>query len=169
MPANQIIGLQPGEVFVHRNIANLVVHSDLNCLSVIQFAVDVLEITDIMVVGHYGCGGVGAALDQRRVGLADNWLRHLGDTTLRYQPFLQSIESHTERHDRLCEINVIEQVANVVRTSVVQDAWSRGKKVTVHGWVYGLKDGLIRDMGMSISSNNELFARYKNITATYQI
>ena len=169
VPANEIIGLDPGEVFVHRNIANLVVHSDLNCLSVIQYAVDMLGVTDIMVVGHYGCGGVMAAIEQRRIGLADNWLRHLGDTTMRFQPYLNGIENMVERNDRLCEINVIEQVVNVGRTSVVQDAWTRGKKVTLHSWIYGLKDGLLRDLGLTVSSNNDLNQAYMDVMAQYRV
>ncbi len=169
VPANEIIGLAPGEVFVHRNVANLVVHSDLNCLSVIQFAVDMLGVEDIMVVGHYGCGGVAAALEQRRIGLADNWLRHLGDTSLRYEPYLNSITDLVDRNDRLCEINVIEQVVNVCRTSVVQDAWRRGKKLTVHSWVYGLKDGLVRDLGLSVSSLDELGRCYQQAMTAFQM
>jgi carbonic anhydrase len=148
VPANQITGLQPGEVFVHRNIANVVVHSDLNCLSVLQFAVDVLKIRHVIVCGHYGCSGVLAALRRARIGLADNWLRHVRDVAERHDGELQALPDG-ERHNRLCELNVIQQVRNVCETSVVQDAWSRGQALSVHGWVYGLSDGLIRDLGVS--------------------
>ncbi len=159
VPANQIVGLLPGEVFVHRNIANVVVHTDLNCLSVIQYAVDVLKVKHIMVVGHYGCGGVKAALDRDRVGLVDLWLRHVQDVHLRHVSKVDALAPEL-RHDRLCELNVIEQVANVAQTIVVQDAWARGQCLTVHGWIYGLKDGLIRDLGLNLSRGDELLPRY---------
>ncbi len=159
VPANQIVGLLPGEVFVHRNIANVVVHTDLNCLSVIQYAVDVLKVKHIMVVGHYGCGGVKAALDRDRVGLVDLWLRHVQDVHLRHVSKVDALAPEL-RHDRLCELNVIEQVANVAQTIVVQDAWARGQCLTVHGWIYGLKDGLIRDLGLNLSRGEELLPRY---------
>ena len=159
VPANQIVGLLPGEVFVHRNIANVVVHTDLNCLSVIQYAVDVLKVKHIMVVGHYGCGGVKAALDRDRVGLVDLWLRHVLDVHLRHVSKVDALAPEL-RHDRLCELNVIEQVANVAQTIVVQDAWARGQCLTVHGWIYGLKDGLIRDLGLNLSRGEELLPRY---------
>src|SRR5918995_554954 len=148
VPANQIIGLLPGEVFVHRNIANLVVHTDLNCLSAIQFAVDVLKVEHILVVGHYGCSGVHASMTGTRVGLADNWLRHVGDVALKHAALLDDVELESLRHARLCELNVIEQVVNVCQTTVLQDAWARGQSVTVHGWVYSLQDGLLRDLKM---------------------
>ncbi|HEY8905764.1 MAG TPA: carbonate dehydratase, partial [Rhodoferax sp.] len=144
VPANEITGLDPGEVFVHRNIANVVVHSDLNALSVIQFAVDVLKVEHIMVVGHYGCGGVLATLRGARVGLADNWLRHVHDVKMRHRHRLDHL-SVPEQEDVLCEMNVIEQVSNVALTNALQDAWARGQKVAVHGWCYGLKDGLVND------------------------
>ncbi len=159
VPANQIVGLLPGEVFVHRNIANVVVHTDLNCLSVIQYAVDVLKVKHIMVVGHYGCGGVKAALDRDRVGLVDLWLRHVQDVHLRHVKKVNALPPEL-RHDRLCELNVIEQVANVAQTIVVQDAWQRGQCLTVHGWIYGLKDGLIRDLGLNLSRSEDFLPRY---------
>ena len=160
VPANQIVGLLPGEVFVHRNVANVVVHTDLNCLSVIQFAIDVLKVRHIMVVGHYGCGGVQAALEHQRVGLADLWLRHVQDVHTRHAPRVDSLPAD-RRHDRLCELNALEQVVNVCQTVVVQDAWKRGQRLTVHGWVYGLKDGLIRDLGINVSRRDDLVARYQ--------
>jgi carbonic anhydrase len=155
VPANQITGLLPGEVFVHRNIANQVVHSDLNCLSVLQFAVDVLRVKDILVVGHYGCGGVKAAHDNLRLGLVDNWLRHIQDVRQKHAEFLDSLPDAGTRIDRLCELNVIEQVHNVCHTTVLQEAWNRGQAVTVHGWIFGLDDGIIRDLKVSISDGRE--------------
>lgn len=159
VPANQIVGLLPGEVFVHRNVANVVVHTDLNCLSVIQFAVDVLKVKHIMVVGHYGCGGVKSALNRDRVGLVDLWLRHVQDVHVKHQLAVDSLPAEL-RHDRLCEFNVMEQVVNVVQTVVVQDAWARGQQLTVHGWIYGLKNGLIRDLGINVSRSEDLMPRY---------
>ncbi len=155
VPANQITGLEPGEVFVHRNVGNVVVATDLNCLSTIQFAVDQLHVQHLMVVGHYGCGGVQAALNNTRVGLADNWLRHIKDVRDRHVQVLDALQ---ERHrvDALCELNVIEQVMNVAHTTVVQDAWSRGQSLTLHGWVYGLKDGLLQDLHMVIRGDDVL-------------
>jgi carbonic anhydrase len=145
VPANQILGLTPGEIFVHRNVANVVVHSDLNCLSVLQFAVDVLKVEHVLVVGHYGCGGVAAALANRRLGLIDNWLRHIQDIRLKHSAL---IDTHPEegRADLLCELNVIEQVVNVCQTTIVQDAWERGQTLNVHGWTYALQDGLLQDL-----------------------
>ena len=159
VPANEIIGLLPGEVFVHRNVANVVVHTDLNCLSVIQYAVDVLKVKHIMVVGHYGCGGVNAALQRDRVGLVDLWLRHVQDVHVKHVDRVDLLPPEL-RHDRLCELNVIEQVANVAQTVVVQDAWQRGQPLTVHGWIYGLKNGLIRDLGVNVSRPDDLMPRY---------
>jgi carbonic anhydrase len=156
VPANEIIGLLPGEVFVHRNIANVVVHTDLNCLSVIQFAVDVLKVKHIMVVGHYGCGGVRTVLRCERVGLADNWLRHVQDVREKHQCRVDAVPGEAGQHDRLCELNVIEQVANVCQTTIVQDAWARGQSVTVHGWIYGLKDGLLRNLNTSVANAADL-------------
>ena len=159
VPANEITGLLPGEVFVHRNVANVVVPTDLNCLSTIQFAVDQLKVEHLMVVGHYGCGGVRAALEDIRVGLADNWLRHVKDVRDRHRHLLSMLPEHG-RVDALCELNVIEQVLNVAYTTVMQDAWSRGQNVTLHGWIYGLQDGLLQNLHMTVSGNDELEALY---------
>jgi carbonic anhydrase len=156
VPANQIVGLLPGEIFVHRNIANVVVHTDLNCLSVAQFAVDVLKVRHIIVCGHYGCGGVTAALRGERHGLVDNWLRHVQDVRDKHNPLLKALDNEVERVDRLCELNVLEQVLNVCQTSIVRDAWQRGQDLTVHSWIYSLHDGLIRDLGMAVSSWKEV-------------
>ena len=158
--ANEITGLLPGEVFVHRNIANVVVHTDLNCLSVIQFAVDVLKVRHVMVVGHYGCGGVGAALRNQRLGLIDNWLRHVQDVRGRHRALLDRIGGESGRADRLCELNVLEQVGNVVETTVVRDAWARGQALTVHGWIYGISDGGLHDLGILASAPEELGPSY---------
>ena len=151
VPANEIVGLLPGDLFVHRNIANVVVHSDLNCLSVMQFAVEVLQVEHIIVCGHYGCSGVSVALKGERVGLADNWLRHVQDVHSKHDGTVSKEPDLPHRIDRLCELNVIEQVANVCQTTIVRDAWDRGQDLCVHGWVYGLKDGLIRDLNTSVS------------------
>lgn len=164
VPANQIIDLAPGEVFVHRNIANVVVHTDLNCLSVIQFAVDVLKVKHILVVGHYGCGGVHAALHGHRYGLVDNWLRHVTDVADKHMSCIAHAHQD-ERHDRLCELNVIEQVQNVCLTTIVRDAWSRGQPLTVHGWVYSLRNGRVHDLGMDIESHEELLSAYDSAVA----
>ena len=160
VPANQITGLMPGEVFVHRNIANVVVHTDLNCLSTIQFAVDVLKVEHILVVGHYGCGGVHAALTGTRVGLADNWLRHVGDVARKHEALLAEVDLESLRHARLCELNVVEQVVNVCETTIVMDAWARGQKLSVHGWVYSLLDGRVRELGMGVDDPQELPEAY---------
>jgi len=165
VPANQIMGLAPGEVFVHRNIANVMVHTDLNCLSVIQFAVDVLKVEHILVVGHYGCGGVHAALTGTRVGLADNWIRHVGDVALKHAPLLEGIELESLRHARLCELNAIEQAANVCLTTIVQDAWARGQSLSVHGWVYSLLDGRVRELGMDVDGPDQLSAAQERALA----
>ena len=165
VPANEIVGLLPGELFVHRNVANVVVHTDLNCLSVIQFAIDVLKVRHIMVVGHYGCGGVQAALEHQRVGLADLWLRHVQDVHVKHLARVDGLPEE-KRHDRLCELNVLEQVINVSRSIVVQDAWQRGQDVTIHGWIYGLKDGLIRDLGLTINAPDHIPERYEAALAT---
>jgi carbonic anhydrase len=156
VPANQITGMQPGEVFVHRNIANVVVHTDLNCLSTIQFAVDLLKVEHIIVCGHYGCSGVHAALNGTRVGLADNWLRHVGDVAGKHQHLLNEVNSESLKHARLCELNVIEQVVNVCQTTILEDAWARGQKITVHGWIYSLFDGRIKELGLGVSSREEI-------------
>ena len=155
VPANQITGLLPGEMFVHRNIANVVVHADLNCLSTIQFAVDVLEVKHIIVCGHYGCGGVLAALRDDHVGLADNWLRHVQDVRWKHQVEVDRLGTEEERHHRLCELNVAEQVVNVAQTTVVRDAWERGQQLGVHGWIYDLRDGLLRDLGVTQTGLSE--------------
>jgi carbonic anhydrase len=165
VPANQIMGLAPGEVFVHRNIANVVVHTDLNCLSVVQFAVDVLKVEHILVVGHYGCGGVHASMMNTRVGLADNWLRHVGDVASKHSDLLASIELESLRHATLCELNVMEQVENLCQTTVLEDAWARGQQVSVHGWVYSLLDGRVRELGMDVSSAEQLGAVYAEAVA----
>lgn len=160
VPANQITGLQPGEVFVHRNIANVVVHSDLNCLSVLQYAVDALRVKHILVVGHYGCGGVRAALNNLRLGLVDNWLRHIQDVRQKHIGLLDKVDDSHAKINTLCELNVIEQVMNVCHTTVVREAWDRGQSVTVHGWVYGLSDGMVRDLNMSISAHDQAHQTY---------
>ena len=165
VPANQITGLMPGEVFVHRNIANVMVHTDLNCLSVIQFAVDVLQVKHILVVGHYGCGGVHAAMTGVRVGLADNWIRHVGDVAIKHAELLADVELESLRHARLCELNVIEQAVNVCQTTVVQDAWARGQELSVHGWVYGLLDGRVNELGIDVDSAAALAPAYEDALA----
>jgi len=159
VPANQIVGLLPGEVFVHRNVANLVLHTDLNCLSVIQYAVDVLKVKHIMVVGHYGCGGVGAALQKARVGIVDFWLHNVQEVHTRHQTMVDKLPE-AQRHDRLCELNVLEQVVSLCNTPVVKDAWARGQVLTIHGWIYGLKDGLMHDLGITVDCPADLPARY---------
>ena len=169
VPANELLGLPPGELFVHRNIANVVVHSDLNCLSVLQFAIEVLRVKHVMIVGHYGCSGVHAALTGRRVGLADNWLRHVQDVHQKHEKYLGATLPPRVRHDRLCELNVIEQIVNVCQTTIVQDAWERGQPLTMHGWVYGLQDGLLRDLNMTISAADELAPKLTNILALYPV
>ena len=152
VPANQIVNCLPGDMFVHRNVANVVVHTDLNCLSTIQFAVEVLGVQDIIVCGHYGCGGVGAALNNKKLGLIDNWLRHVQDVLAKHRAEIDSLPSAQAQHDRLCELNVIEQVNNVSQTTVVRDAFARQQSLSVHGWIYGLSDGLIRDLGVTVNS-----------------
>ena len=167
VPANQIMGLAPGEVFVHRNIANVMVHTDLNCMSVIQFAVDVLKVEHILIVGHYGCGGVLAALNGTRVGLADNWIRHVGDVAQKHAALLDGIDP-VQRSERLCELNAIEQAENVCLSTVVGDAWARGQSLTVHGWVYSLHDGRVRELGMDVASPEALEPAYLNALAQVQ-
>ncbi len=159
VPANQIVGLLPGEVFVHRNVANIVVHTDLNCLSVIEYAIDVLKVKHIMVVGHYGCGGVTAAYQKQRIGLVDLWLRHVQDVHAKHLERIEALPPET-RVDKLCELNVLEQVLNVSHTMLVQDAWRRGQDLTVHGWIYGLRDGLMRDLGMTVGGHDDIEAGY---------
>jgi len=165
VPANQIVGVLPGELFVHRNIANLVVHTDLNCLSVMQFAVDQLKVRHIIVCGHYGCSGVQAALRQDRLGLSDNWLRHLQDVREKHQARLGSERPRAEDADRLCELNVIEQAVNVCQTTIVRDAWERGQELAVHGWIYSLQDGLLRDLHMTANSFEETSKSYETALA----
>ena len=160
VPANQITGLEPGEVFVHRNVANVVVHSDLNALSTIQFAVERLKVEHVMVVGHYGCSGVRAALEGARIGLADNWLRHIQDVRDLHRGLLDGI-AEDRRCDALVELNAIEQVVNVAQSTVLQDAWLRGQTVALHGWVYGIHDGLLKDMGITVSGNDSLESVYR--------
>ena len=166
VPANEITGLDPGEVFVHRNVANVVVHSDLNALSVMQFAVDHLKVEHVIVVGHYGCGGVLAVLRGARVGLADNWLRHVHDVRLRHRRRLEHLAT-PDMENALCEMNVIEQVGNVALSNVLQDAWGRGQKVAVHGWCYGLNDGLMKDMGVTMQGPHEVVNVFRNAIKRY--
>lgn len=161
VPANQVVDLLPGEVFVHRNIANVVVHTDLNCLSVLQYAVEVLKVKHVIVVGHYGCGGVRAAYDNGDNGLVDNWLRNIKDVKFRHQEELDQIEDEDARVTRLCELNVIAQVANVCHTGIVQNAWDRGQPLSVHGWIYGLHDGLLKDLGCSVDSASQISPVYR--------
>jgi carbonic anhydrase len=161
MPATQLVGLLPGELLVHRNVANVVVHTDFNCLSVMQFAVDVLKVSHIIVCGHYGCGGVEAAMQNLKLGLIDNWLRHVQDVMRSHEGPLSQIEDEVQRRNRLCELNVVEQVLNVSRTTIVQSAWKNGQELTVHGWIYSLEDGLLRDLGLSITNPNELSTAYE--------
>ena len=158
VPANEIIGLMPGEVFVHRNVANVVVHTDLNCLSVLQYAVDVLKVEHVIVCGHYGCGGVQAAYGDASLGLIDNWLRHVKDVAEKYEADISIRPTQETRLDRLCELNVVEQVLHVCRTTIVQDAWKRGQNLAVHGWVYRLRSGLLKEIGVDISGGAELQA-----------
>ena len=160
VPANEIVGLLPGELFVHRNVANVVVHTDLNCLSVMQFAVDVLQVEHIIVCGHYGCSGVSAALQNERVGLADNWLRHVQDVHSKHDAKVVELAGTPQRIDRLCELNVIEQVVHVCQTTIVRDAWDRQQSLAVHGWIYGLRDGLIRDLSITITNPSDIAAAY---------
>jgi carbonic anhydrase len=162
VPANEIVGMLPGELFVHRNVANLVVHTDLNCLSTVQYAVEVLKVKHIIVCGHYGCGGVRAALLNSKLGLIDNWLRHIQDVAQKHAGLLTEIKEQAERVDKLCELNIIEQVANVCQTTIVQTAWERGQDLTIHGWVYGLTDGLVRDLFVHITGQDELAPVYAN-------
>ena len=166
VPANEIIGLLPGEVFVHRNVANIVVHTDLNCLSVIQYAVEVLRVEDVIVCGHYGCGGVLSAMGNEQLGMIDNWLRHIKDVYQRNAAELEAIADVAQRADRLCELNIVEQAANVCYTTVVQNAWRRGQRLEVHGFVYRLRDGIIRDLGFRIASPEDIPSVYALPTGT---
>ena len=161
VPANQIVGLAPGELFVHRNVANVVVHSDLNCLSVLQFAIDRLGVKHVIVCGHYGCGGVQAALETERHGLVDHWLRHVRDVRHRHRDELEALPTDDDRVNRLCELNVIWQVRNVGTTPTVQEAWARGQRIEVHGWIYDLKDGLLRDLGATLGQPEDIPQTYR--------
>ncbi|HKU76971.1 MAG TPA: carbonate dehydratase [Pyrinomonadaceae bacterium] len=161
VPATQLVGMVPGEMFVHRNVANVVVHTDFNCLSVVQYAVDVLKVDHIIVCGHHSCGGVKAAMDNLQLGLIDNWLRHVQDVLHTHEEVLAKVSDENERLDRLCELNVIEQVLNVGRTTIVQSAWQRGQELVIHGWIYGLENGLLRDLGVSIDNAEGLAAAYR--------
>jgi carbonic anhydrase len=165
MPANQIVGLAPGEMFVHRNVANVVGHTDLNCLSVIQFAVDVLKVRHVIVCGHYGCGGVLAALRGEKLGLIDNWLRYVQDVRERHRLLLDALRTEAERHERLCELNVVEQVVHASQTTIVQDAWARGQTLSVHGWIYALRDGLLRDLEICVTRPEEIAGVYEGSLA----
>ena len=161
VPATQLVGMVPGEMFVHRNVANVVDHTDFNCLSVMQYAVDVLKVEHIIVCGHHGCGGVKAALDNLQLGLIDNWLRHVQDVLHEHEELLSQVDDEDKRLDRLCELNVIEQVLNVGRTTIVQSAWQRGQELVIHGWIYGLENGLLRDLGVSIDNPETMAAIYR--------
>ena len=161
VPANQIIGLMPGEVFVHRNVANLVYHTDMNCLSVLQYAVEVLKVKHVIVCGHYGCGGVAAAMENGCLGLIDNWLRSIKDIYQQHRTELEFIAAREERVNRLCELNVLEQVRNVAHTTIVQSAWSKGQGLAIHGWIYGLRDGLLRDLNMCLTGPIDISAIYR--------
>jgi carbonic anhydrase len=167
VPANEIVGLSPGELFVHRNVANLVVHTDLNCLSVMQFAVDLLKVRHIIVCGHYGCSGVQAALRRDRLGLSDNWIRHVQDVRQKHEASLAKTTDDVEASRRLCELNVIEQVVNVCQTTIALDAWDRGQELTVHGWIYGLQDGLLRDLNVTVAGADETAAVYEAAIAAF--
>jgi carbonic anhydrase len=161
VPANEIVGLLPGEIFVHRNVANMVIHTDLNCLSVLHYAVEVLQVKHIIVCGHYGCGGVVAALRSERFGLIDNWLRHIKDIFFRYQEGFEACVDEDERVDLMCEYNVVEQVANVCHTTIVQDAWRRGQELSVHGWIYSIRDGVLRDLNVSFDAPEQVPEVYR--------
>jgi carbonic anhydrase len=161
VPATQLVNLQPGEMFVHRNVANVVVHTDLNCLSVIQFAVEVLKVKHIIVCGHYNCGGVAAALSNDKLGLIDNWLRHVQDVMQKHGSLVAEFDDKARRAQKLCELNVIEQVVNVCQTTIVEQAWEKGQDLTVHGWIYGLEDGLLRDLNIDISSHSDISSCYQ--------
>lgn len=165
VPANEIVNLLPGEMFVHRNVANVVVHTDLNCLSVIQYAVEVLKVKHIIVCGHYGCGGVKAALENSKLGLIDNWLRHVQDVRQKHAALLAGAGDESRRLNQLCELNVIEQVSNVCQTTIVQNAWESGQELSVHGWIYGLSNGLLHDLNICIINQDELATIYQDAIA----
>lgn len=167
VPANELMGLLPGDVFVHRNIANVIVHSDLNCLSVLQFAIQVLQVKHIIVCGHYGCSGVHAALTHRRIGLADNWLRHVQDVYQKHERYLGTVIQERDRFDRLCELNVIEQVNNISQTTILQDAWDRGQDVAIHSWAYDVRDGLLRDLDFTVTGPNDIGVKMPDVLGRY--
>jgi carbonic anhydrase len=167
VPANEVVGLLPGELFVHRNVANVVVHTDLNCLSVIQYAVEVLKVEHVIVCGHYGCGGVQAALEGRKLGLIDNWLRHINDVRMRHELTIRSVLGPAQL-DTLCELNVVEQARNVCATTIVQDAWARNQPLQVHAWIYGLRDGLLKDLGLSAGDASSVEPAYQKILDRYR-
>lgn len=169
VPANQIVDLAPGELFVHRNVANLVVHTDLNCLSVMQFAVEILKVRHIIVCGHYGCSGVGAAFRRSRLGLSDNWIRHVEDVRQKHNALLAGTTSEAEACNRLCELNVIEQAANVCCTTIARDAWKKGQELSVHGWIYDIADGLLRDLSFTVSSDEEMGSTYDAAVTTLSL
>ena len=168
VPANELLGLAPGDVFVHRNIANVVVHSDLNCLSVLQFAIEVLKVKHVIIVGHYGCKGVHAAMTGTRFGLVDNWLRHVQDVHQKHERYMGDVLPSKLRSERLCELNVVEQVSNVCQTTIIQDAWERGQELTVHGWVYGLKDGNLHDLEITVNGLDQLAPRVAKRLTVYE-
>ena len=168
VPANQIVGRMPGELFVHRNIANLVVHTDLNCLSVMQFAVDILMVKHIIVCGHYGCSGVCTALRGDRIGLSDNWLRHVQDVRQKHSKYLEGMENETDAANKLCELNVVEQVSNVCQTTIALDAWDRGQPLAVHGWIYGLENGLLHDLKVTVTNKQEYESIYQKALEAYR-
>ncbi|WP_455217072.1 carbonate dehydratase [Kaarinaea lacus] len=167
VPANEIVGLPPGELFVHRNVANIVVHSDLNCLSVIQYAVDVLKVKHIIVCGHYGCGGVRAAIDDTRLGLIDNWLQHIKDIRGKHREIISTIANQHTQHDLLCELNVIEQVVNVCYTTIAQDAWARKQELVIHGWIYAINDGILKDLDVVIDRPDDIKDIYSRAIKQY--
>lgn len=161
MPANEIVGLLPGDIFIHRNVGNIILHSDLNCLSVLQYAVEILKVKHVIVCGHYGCGGVKAAISNEKYGLIDNWLRNIKDIYQLNEEIINSLVSEKERVDRLCEMNVIEQVKSVIHTTIVQDAWDRGQELGVHGWIYSIADGLLRDLDVCVTSKEQVHQIYR--------
>ncbi len=169
VPANDIVGLMPGELFVHRNVANLVIHTDLNCLAVLQYAVEVLQVEHVIVCGHYGCGGVRAAMLNKRLGLIDNWLRHVQDVMQKHTALLEALPDEQERLDTLCELNVIEQVVHVAQTTVIQSAWERGQDLEIHGWIYRISDGLLHDLEVYAKSQTELEEHYRRACARYRL
>ena len=169
VPSTQLVDLQPGEMFVNRNVANVVIHTDLNCLSLTQFAVEVLRVKHIIVCGHYGCGGVQAALANNKLGLIDNWLRHVQDVMQKHGRLISEFDDEERRARRLCELNVIEQVVNVCQTTIVEQAWEKGQELTVHGWIYGLEDGLVRDLNIDVSGQSNVLGCYQAAIAAVQV